>query len=232
MVKFKVVAKIPEQTAGWLETNLPKPVMLRLQKYIETAKKNPISMNDKLAGNITKSLVLEDKDDWFFKNVLSSFIGNFNIKYPEYSNGIHILTENAPYCLDELWVNFQKEYEFNPLHNHTGLYSFVIFMKIPTHWKEQHALQFSANSNTPTASNFAFVWTEMDSKICKSVDFSLCPDEESEGKMLFFPSELMHTVYPFYNCDKERISISGNIKLDISENSMKQFRSQQKVHNN
>ena len=230
MVKFKVVAKIPEQTTGWLETNLPKPAMMRLQKYIETAKKNPISMNDKLAGNITKSLVLEDKDDWFFKNVLSSFIVNFNIKYPEYSNGINILTENAPYCLDQLWVNFQKEYEFNPLHNHTGLYSFVIFMKIPTHWQEQHALPLTANSNLPSASNFAFVLTEMDSKICKSVDFSLCPDDE--GMMLFFPSWLMHQVYPFYNCDKERISISGNIKLDISENSMKQFRSQQKVYNN
>ena len=43
--------------------------------------------------------------------------------------------------------------------------------------------------------------------------------------MLFFPAKLMHTVYPFYNCDKERISISGNINFDISENSMRQFRS-------
>ena len=49
-------------------------------------------------------------------------------------------------------------------------------------------------------------------------------DKESEGNMLFFPAKLMHTVYPFYNCDKERISISGNIKLNISENSMKQYR--------
>jgi hypothetical protein len=42
----------------------------------------------------------------------------------------------------------------------------------------------------------------------------------------------MHEVYPFYNCDKERISISGNIFLDTSEGSMKQYRSQQKVDNN
>ena len=45
--------------------------------------------------------------------------------------------------------------------------------------------------------------------------------------MLFFPAKLMHSVYPFYECDKERISISGNIRFDISENSMRQFRSQQ-----
>ena len=35
-----------------------------------------------------------------------------------------------------------------------------------------------------------------------------------EGMMLFFPSELNHAVYPFYNCDEERISISGNLMLD------------------
>ena len=25
----------------------------------------------------------------------------------------------------------------------------------------------------------------------------------------------MHSVYPFYNCDKERVSISGNVCLKI-----------------
>ena len=51
-------------------------------------------------------------------------------------------------------------------------------------------------------------------------------DKEAEGHILFFPAKLMHTVYPFYNCDKERISISGNIIFDISENKMRQYRSQ------
>ena len=53
-------------------------------------------------------------------------------------------------------------------------------------------------------------------------------DKKSEGGMLFFPAKLKHTVYPFYNCDKERISISGNILFDISKNSMRQYRSQMK----
>jgi hypothetical protein len=53
-------------------------------------------------------------------------------------------------------------------------------------------------------------------------------DKKSEGGMLFFPAKLMHTVYPFYNCDKERVSISGNISFDVSKNSMRQYRSQMK----
>ena len=58
--------------------------------------------------------------------------------------------------------------------------------------------------------------------------YSYFLDKKSEGGMLFFPANLMHTVYPFYNCDKERISISGNICFDISEDTMRQYRSQQK----
>ena len=32
--------------------------------------------------------------------------------------------------------------------------------------------------------------------------------------MLFFPARLKHQVYPFYDNDGERISVSGNISLD------------------
>ena len=35
--------------------------------------------------------------------------------------------------------------------------------------------------------------------------------EEHEGKMVLFPAMLNHQVYPFYNIDEERVSMSGNI---------------------
>ena len=38
-----------------------------------------------------------------------------------------------------------------------------------------------------------------------------------EGTMLFFPSQLNHSVNPFYNCDEDRISISGNISLNTAK---------------
>jgi len=65
-MEFLVSTKVPEEPIGWLETELPKSVMSRLQSYIETAKNNPINWNKELAGNISKSLILEDKDGWFF----------------------------------------------------------------------------------------------------------------------------------------------------------------------
>ena len=46
-------------------------------------------------------------------------------------------------------------------------------------------------------------------------NYEMAPSRE--GTMLFFPSKLLHAVYPFYNCDKERVSISGNIGLMLPE---------------
>ena len=220
-MEFEVFTKVPPQIFGWLETELPKSVMKRLQNYIKAAKKDSKNWNHHLAGNISKSLILKDKDNWFFKTILIPLIVKFTECYPSYTEGMSILTEDAPYCLDSLWVNFQKENEFNPLHNHGGVFSFVIWVKIPTSWKEQHALPISANSNAPKASDFEFHYTTM---LGTLTNHKYLLDKESEGNMLFFPAKLMHTVYPFYNCDKERISISGNIKFNISENSMKQYR--------
>jgi len=211
MEQFKIISKIPTQSIGWLETRLSKSVMERLQSYIEVAKKNPVNHNSNLAGNISKSLVIEDKDDWFHLNILDPLISSFTEIYPEYNSQIDVLTESAPYWLQSFWVNFQKENEFNPSHNHGGVFSFVIFVKIPTDWREQHALPISANSNSPSASNFEFWHTTMLGQLTKS---TYVLDKTSESQMLFFPAKLMHAVNAFYNCDKERISISGNIRFD------------------
>ena len=69
MVELEVKIVNPKDPAGWLETRLPKSVMKRLQSYIETAKKNPVNYYSKLVGQISKSLVIEDKDNWFYNGV-------------------------------------------------------------------------------------------------------------------------------------------------------------------
>jgi hypothetical protein len=85
-------------------------------------------------------------------------------------------------------------------------------MKIPTHWKEQHAPPENIlnNTSTPQASDFLFLLSQ--GRMVKSVPVPLSP--EDEGRMLFFPSTLNHQVYPFYECEEERITISGNIVLE------------------
>jgi len=203
------------QFAFGIETNLSgTPAMDKLWEYISTAKENPNPYNNGLAGNLSSSLTLNDTDNWFMINTLMPIIGKYKEIF-EKSLAVHnkiVFQKNIPYALIKLWVNFQKQHEFNPMHNHSGVYSFVVFMKIPTDWREQHEIPFVKESNSPKASNFEFVYTDVMGTIGQ---YTYKLDSSFEGIMLFFPAEMMHTVYPFYNCEEERITISGNIVYDI-----------------
>jgi len=194
----------------WIDTRLNEEEMKFLN--IAISEENKENHSRLLVGHITKSETLNDKNNWFYKNVLKKhtermFYDDWD-NYREY----HIVKEHPPpnFQLDAMWVNYQKQHEFNPIHNHSGLYSFVIFMKIPTHWKEQHALSICANSNTPAASDFQFFFGFEGGQVA-AIQIPLCP--EDEGRMLFFPAWLKHQVFPFYECEEERITISGNIRL-------------------
>ena len=112
-----------------------------------------------------------------------------------------------------MWVNYQKQTEFNPTHYHKGVYSFVVWMQIPTDFNKQKENPISKNTNNNVISNFCFEYRDMLGEYRKYV-YKM--SKKMEGNMLFFPSNLTHAVYPFYNCSENRISISGNIGLDTS----------------
>jgi hypothetical protein len=198
-----------------VSTRLPPKIMDRIWQYIETAKEDGVKnrSNRILAGNIDTSLSLIDEDDYFWKNVLKKVSEYYADSTQVGVKWWRPMTSHAhkKTCLRSFWVNFQKKHEFNPLHDHAGFLSFVIWMKIPTERRDQHNLPISANSNFPCASDFEFVYTDILGTVAS---FSVPMGKESEGVMYVFPSGLKHHVYPFYECDEERISVSGNINLD------------------
>ena len=190
---------------GWLEDQLCQEEQLRLWDYIGKATRNA---KPNLLGHITESLYLDDSDNWFFDNVLTRFIerygrtfGNMGDNYP--------VSEPAPYKLESFWYNKQRQHEFNPFHNHYGVYSFVAWLNIPYDWREQYALTEANDGGS--ASNFEFMYTNI---LGQQTVHKYQLDHFSCGTMLFFPSQLMHGVHPFYESDGERISVSGNINLD------------------
>ena len=139
-------------------------------------------------------------------------MSHYNSEFYNLGNSLPINARH-PYFMQKLWVNYQKENQFNPLHDHTGIYSFVIWMKIPTNHFEQNKNPISLDSNSHKISVFDFQYTDMLGSI-RNYPYEMSP--KVEGTMLFFPSSLKHQVYPFYNCNEERISISGNVSLDTS----------------
>ena len=191
-----------------IKTKLDKKTMNKLNNYIKNKKRN---MRNELAGNIENSFAIEDKDNWFFNNVLIKLLSEYG-KDNIQASVPSVLTNNCKYTLNKFWVNFQKKYEFNPLHLHSGaVFSFVVWMKIPSSYKKEKEISFLKESNSPCSNTFEFVYTNILGLI-RSHRYHLEP--EDEGTLLLFPATLLHQVYPFYLSNKHRISISGNIALD------------------
>tara|TARA_B100000424_G_scaffold29161_1_gene19951 strand:+ start:1780 stop:2409 length:630 start_codon:yes stop_codon:yes gene_type:complete len=196
---------------GWLEIKLNDIEMKHLWNCCEDHRGNKKPF---LAGNITNSQSIVDKDNWFFDNVLMKCFKSYGEDFGNLGESFPT-SHPHPYFLSSFWANYQKETEFNPLHTHpNSIYSFVIWMKIPTRHEDQKQLEIASDSNSNIISNFQFVYTDVLGNV-KSYVYHMSP--ECEGTMLFFPANLHHQVYPFYNCKEERISLSGNIAMDTSK---------------
>ena len=198
---------------GWLEHKLNKIELDYVWKCVN--ERHTQHCNSVLAGNIDSSFGLTDKNDWFFNNTLSPLISLYSSLFHDLTAKLPIKSmnhiKNVDYCLNSWWVNYQKENEFNPLHAHTGVYSFVLWLKIPTEHMEQNNVS-NGVTNAPQKSAFCFSYTDILGDVATQ---TYKMGKEYEGTLLFFPSSLKHTVYPFYNCSEDRISVSGNIFIKI-----------------
>ena len=196
---------------GWLELKLTPTEMDFLWERIGECTDE--SFKPYLVGNITESKSVSDKDDIFWNNTLLPLCQMYAQNFANLGSLIPIESSH-PYYLQSMWVNYQQQGEFNPLHDHGGVYSFVIWMKIPTRHFEQNKNPISLGSNGNSISTFCFRYVNI---LGGTENWPYEMNPEMEGTILFFPAKLLHAVYPFYNCDEDRISISGNITLNTTK---------------
>ena len=104
-----------------------------------------------------------------------------------------------------VWVNFMKQGEWNPAHNHTGDISCVMYLKVPKEIAEENdTSELSSKSNTPSAGKIEFQYG--DSIGYCNTGSIMNPIEKD---IYIFPAKLQHMVYPFKS-KTERISVSVN----------------------
>ena len=209
-MKKEEIKVIRPETLGWLEYKLNPQEMDYVWRCIKNKKE---SYNDQLAGQLSYSNALVDRSDWFYMNTLKSLIIEYEKQWRNLGESLPT-NQQHPYHLTKWWVNYQKQNEFNPLHHHSGIYSFVIWMKIPISWEKQNKKDIARKSNSPSIALFQFAYQNILGELAFH-RYESSP--EDEGIMLFFPSQLNHLVYPFYDCDEDRISVSGNIGLNTTK---------------
>ena len=104
---------------------------------IDEAKKNELDFRDKLAGQIRKETGYNQQSKDKLIPYLSPYLGLYdqvfqNYQGKKYENG------KPEYVLTALCANFQRQYEFNPPHDHDGRLSFVIYLSIPDNLKKEN----------------------------------------------------------------------------------------------
>ena len=175
-------------------------------------KKDKNEYNSHLAGHIKQEFEYKNWPDILEKYIVHKIENNSVLK--NHSSKVNILDKNLPYYLEKLWCNFQKKYEFNPFHFHSGIFSFIFFLKIPYEYDTEMNYFPPCSSSNRGEQN-------ANSKLCffgldhygKIKEYILSVDKSFENKLIIFPAELHHLVYPFYTSDDYRITVSGNIKL-------------------
>ena len=207
------VKKIYPPVTPFLQIKLDQEVVDYLWKIIDIAKTTNVNHKKKLIGNISKSLLIEDIESYFFKTVCIPLVKYYREDNPI---GVDPVSQNAllgpgsKLVLDRFWVNYQYKTEFNPYHDHSGVYSFAIWLKIPYDWEDQKKLPqyIELIDENVKAGCFDFEYNDSLGRIL-NLRYKLSPI--FEGTMVFFPAKLRHCVYPFFKTDEPRISIAGNL---------------------
>jgi hypothetical protein len=207
---------------GVLESTVPEDIFQLLKTSIDNLPEGAETYNTRLVGHIREEYSLDHIND-IISNYIIGVAHAWSDIHPGYIDGFEEASKNNNYKLrlTSLWVNKQKKYEFNPLHTHPSVLSFVIWIKIP------YRLEDEINYFPPVSgkgsdrgdvhtSKFCFVFVDTLGSI-KQLPIPV--DSSYEGTIMMFPSALNHIVYPFYTSDEYRISVSGNIRINVLEKS-------------
>ena len=205
--------QIPVFTFNWGPCVIKVKVEEEFKKLLlDEAKGNTQDYRDKLAGILDHETGYSDKSKQKILPMLSQYIGVYDQMYERYTN--KEFEKKPEYVLSALWINHQKQNEFNPPHDHDGKLSFVIYLSIPDKLKKEHAA-YTGRSCGPGGIQFVYGDGPRD---C----ITLMSHFPEEGDMYIFPAWLKHWVAP-YRSDCTRISVSGNFHDTAPLNNIKSF---------
>ena len=163
-------------------------------------------MNEDLAGEIEQEYKIPPQSQT--KKYIQDLCQQFENESQYVNNNIDLLPTLK---FSEFWVNFQKKYEYNPIHMHGGVFSFVIFYQIPFTFENEYKYHYSSKHCFHGQFNFVTPFSSSQTGSISVLPLNI--DKSKEGYIAIFPSSLNHIVYPFYSSDEYRITIAGNIKI-------------------
>jgi hypothetical protein len=199
---------------GFITVKLSDEQLKPIKDEIKKIQTNPslyTRANDELVGNIEHEYNLKESNK-YVENLILPYINEYEKQF-KYLEDIHVLNKNLPLGFDKpAWVNFMRKHEFNPIHKHSGIFSFVIWIDIPYSIEDEMKQDYCKSSKIPVPGHFEFLYTNTMGEIAS---YYIPADKTYNNTLIIFPANLKHGVYPFATSDGVRISVSGNYKLIV-----------------
>ena len=152
---------------------------------------NDLAMNTHDEWNYTP-----DFRKWFSQAIRGKLVDYMNIWAKHEDNTFNKWL--SYWYIDSLWINYMQQHDCNPLHDHKGSISFIIYLNdVPELETEKQRLNLTNNGPAPGSVMF----THNDRR-----KFFF----PNKGDFYLFPSNCLHMVVP-YKSDVTRISVSGNV---------------------
>ena len=184
---------------------IPEKIIVELNNYVDEIIKNKkksaeLDHGAKLVGQVKQEFKLEM--DFMKKIGWVDFLSGSVARWIYQSTGKKI----TKFGLIASWVVRQFQNEYNPVHWHNGHVSGAGYLKVPKDFGD-HIQKEKENKNKN--GNLELIHGSRMFLSNSAVNF-----KPETGNFYLFPHYLMHSVYPFYNTDEERRSISFNANID------------------
>ena len=187
-----------------VKVRIPEDIIINMNSYVDDLtndqeKSKVLDFGADLAGNVTQEFRFDvefmQKIKWaefLAKSCQRWLLEGHNIKIKKFD-------------IIASWVVKQFKNDYNPIHYHSGQISGVGYLKVPNDMGE--TIQKTKKLNH----NGKLVLIDGSKKFVCTPTYVINP---KVGDFYFFPSYMMHTVYPFFDTSEERRSVSFNAKID------------------
>ena len=189
---------------------LPKPIVNNLLKATDKIllDKDRVDWGSNLVGQINEEPWVSNKvlEEIGVMEPLRTCLHQYTLAMLQRQGIDHEMVKEVGVHLDHMWVVSQYENEYNPVHYHTYCdLSAVLYLKIPdfkNRVKEKELPDYKTNKD----GQIELIYKTADANACERGTMLIDP---KPGMLLIFPSNLLHTVYPFKG-DGERRSVAFN----------------------
>ena len=185
-----------------LKLEMPKTFIDEINNVFDEKEKTTVDWTTQLAGKIKKEKLVNHLLD-------DSIKGTFQMCFQEYMQraGLVLQHTHQP-VLDNAWINDMFAGEYNPAHFHTSKNSLVglssvLFLKTPDTYGEE-----IINPKTPSNGHLEFIGGQQHSLAISQIRLS-----PKVGDFFIFPYTLVHGVYPFYDTEQVRRTLSYNCDI-------------------